>query len=471
MNPLATIDDLPDVPAAKLATKHRQYNTYAPTGWPWLEAIPDTWTMRPLRRIGWFRAGAGFPDAEQGVRDAEIPFFKVATLADNSLGVFIGEAEHTVTRETARRLGATVFPANSIVFAKVGAALLLNRRKLLGSPACLDNNMMAFVATRGDVRFIYYHLIDLDFGRLANPGAVPSLNAGDIRDIVIAWPSLDEQRAVAVFLDRETARIDALIAKKQRLIELLQEKRTALISHAVTKGLDPNAPMKPSGIDWLPDVPFHWRVRPLKFFSNLHARSFTDGDWIETPYVTYDGIRLIQCGNVGTGVYVEQGYRCISEETFLELRCTAVRPGDVLVCRMRSSPRILAGRACQAPSLGERMVTAVDNCIVKCASDVDGRFLVYQLSTREYLEYIEAIARGGTRDRISRSMLGAIRLISPPLEEQRSIADHLDQQCSQISALTSRMESAIERLREYRSALISAAVTGKIDVREESAHA
>ncbi|NOT02789.1 MAG: hypothetical protein HOP29_19480 [Phycisphaerales bacterium] len=292
--------------------------------------------------------------------------------------------------------------------------------------------------------------------------------AGAIGGVIFPVPPLDEQRAIAAFLDHETARIDALITKKQRLIELLAEKRTTLISHAVTKGLDPAVPMKPSGVSWLPDMPRHWRIRSLKFFSNLKSRSFIDGDWIETPFITYEGIRLIQCGNIGTGVYEEQGFRCISEDTFHELRCTAVLPGDVLICRMRSSPRILAGRACQAPPLGNRMVTAVDNCIVKCADDVDPRLLVYQLSSKAYLEYIEAIARGGTRDRISRRMLGAVRLACPPPKEQRAIADLLDHACAQARALIDCAGSAIDRLHEYRSALISAAVTGKIDVRGEA---
>lgn len=212
-------------------------------------------------------------------------------------------------------------------------------------------------------------------------------------------------------------------------------------------------------VPWLGEIPSHWSIRPLKFFSNLRSRSFTDGDWIETPYVTYDGIRLIQCGNIGTGVYEEQGFRCISEGTFHELGCTAVYPGDVLICRMRSSPRILAGRACLAPSLGDRMVTAVDNCIVKCAEDVDPHFLVYQLSSKSYLEYVEAIARGGTRDRISRSMLGSLRLANPPLDEQHTIAAFLDRETARIDGLIAKKQRLIELLQEKRTALISNAFT------------
>lgn len=131
-----------------------------------------------------------------------------------------------------------MFPPRTIVFAKVGAALLLNRRRLLARPSCLDNNMMGFMPAQCDPTWALYWLSGLDMGELANPGAVPSVNEGQMRDTAAAVPPEPEQRAIAAFLDRETARIDALVAKKERLIELLQEKRTALVSAAVTGRID-----------------------------------------------------------------------------------------------------------------------------------------------------------------------------------------------------------------------------------------
>lgn len=461
MNRLATIDDLPVVPAAKPATKHRHYPTYAPSGCPWLQAIPDTWTMQPLRRIGWFRAGAGFPDAEQGVRDAEIPFFKVATLGDNSSGVFIGEAEHTVTRETARRLGATVFPANSIVFAKVGAALLLNRRKLLSSPACLDNNMMAFVATKGDVRFIYYHLIDLDFGRLANPGAVPSLNAGDIRDIVIAWPSLDEQRAIAAFLDRKTARIDALIAKKQRLIELLSEKRTALIGHAVTKGLNPEARMKDSEIDWLGPVPEHWGLRKLGYITTMRGGGTPSKDNLDywngsIPWVSpKDMKRRI----------IDDSADHVTEEAVAE---TTIRLIDAPVVLIVVRGMILS----HSFPVGLTSVPVTINQDMKAISVRPGTsadFLAYLLQgiAPAFLALVEESGHGTKCLRTD--LWKGFELFLPPIAEQERICEHLQIATAKHDDLLGEIARASERLQEYRSALVSAAVTGKIDVGAEVA--
>ena len=216
-----------------------------------------------------------------------------------------------------------------------------------------------------------------------------------------------------------------------------------------------------SGVEWLGEVPEHWEVKRLSAVARHGPESFTDGDWVELPYITDSGIRLIQTGNVGIGAYREQGYRYIDEISFDELRCTEVAPGDILISRLADP----VGRACLAPSLGVRMITSVDVCILKPSEQCSAEFLVFLLGSKGYLDYVESLVRGGTRDRISRQMLGAIKIASPPVAEQRAIATYLDRETERIDALVVKMRLLIERLGEYRTALITAAVTGKIDVR------
>jgi type I restriction enzyme S subunit len=208
------------------------------SGVEWIGEIPAHWSALALKRIGELQAGAGFPDDEQGVLDEELPFFKVGDMGEAGNEREMQVPQHTVSRETARRLRAFVFPARTIVFAKVGAALLLNRRRLLARPSCIDNNMMGFMADDCDPTWALYWLSGLDMGELANPGAVPSVNEGQIRDTPAAVPPLAEQRAIAAFLRRETARIDCLVAKIREAIDRLNELRTALISAAVTGKID-----------------------------------------------------------------------------------------------------------------------------------------------------------------------------------------------------------------------------------------
>ena len=212
---------------------------------------------------------------------------------------------------------------------------------------------------------------------------------------------------------------------------------------------------KDSGIELLGDVPEHWEVAPIRSFARTGYKTFTDGDWIESPYIRDEGIRLIQTGNIGIGSYREQGFRYIDDKTFHELRCTEILPGDVLICRLADP----VGRACLAPDLGTRMITSVDVCILKAADDVDPGFVVYAMSGENYLAWMSATCRGGTRDRVSRSMLGSVRVIVPPSNEQKPIAAFLDRETERIDTLITKKERQIELLQEKRTALISHAVT------------
>jgi len=207
------------------------------------------------------------------------------------------------------------------------------------------------------------------------------------------------------------------------------------------------------------EAPPGWQVKRIKRLATTTPGAFTDGDWIESPYITNEGVRLLQTGNVGIGQYKEQGYRFVTEETFRLLRCTEVRPGDVLICRLADP----VGRACIAPDLGCRMITSVDVAILKMQVEHDPRFLVYYLSSERYLGHLEAICRGGTRDRVSRSMLGDIPVLAPPRKEQDAIANFLDRKTAAIDALIAKKERLIELLQEKRQALITQAVTKGLD--------
>ena len=217
---------------------------------------------------------------------------------------------------------------------------------------------------------------------------------------------------------------------------------------------------KDSGVEWLGEVPEGWNSYPLRSLARPGRDCFIDGDWIESPYITDEGIRLIQTGNIGTGIYREQGFRYISPESFEQLGCTEVSPGDVLICRLAEP----VGRACLAPRLGSRMITSVDVAILKPGRQVNPKFLVYALSSGEYLGYMESQCRGGTRDRVSRSFLGSVRIaLSQDPQEQAIITTFLDRETAKIDALVADYQALIELLQEKHQAIISHAVTKGLD--------
>jgi type I restriction enzyme, S subunit len=224
-------------------------------------------------------------------------------------------------------------------------------------------------------------------------------------------------------------------------------------------GLKPYPAMKDSGVPWLGTVPNHWRIARIKDLARSGPDTFVDGDWIESPYIRTEGIRLIQTGNIGVGSYREQGFRYIDEETFRAFGCTEIVRNDVLICRLGDP----VGRACLAPRLGTKMITSVDVCILKTKGDVQPAFIVYAMSAPQYLDWIGSLVRGSTRDRVSRSMLGNFFVPLPPLEEQLAIVrffQHVDQLIRRYVAAKRKL---IKSLEEQRQASIYRIVARGLD--------
>lgn len=210
------------------------------SGVEWLREVPAEWKVVALKRLGRLKGGSGFPPSLQGRSDNEIPFFKVGDLAKSPDGQHLFETGNTITPDEAKDLGAEIFPVGALTWAKIGAALSLNRRRIITKPSCLDNNMTGFVpdATVASTKFSFYLMSAVDFTVHARPGAVPSFSEGDQGELLVSLPPLSSQQDIVTHLDRATTRIDALIAKTERSIELLREHRTALITAAVTGKID-----------------------------------------------------------------------------------------------------------------------------------------------------------------------------------------------------------------------------------------
>jgi type I restriction enzyme S subunit len=273
-----------------------------------------------------------------------------------------------------------------------------------------------------------------------------------------------EQLAIATFLDRETAKIDALIAEQQRLIELLQEKRQAAISHAVTKGLNPDAPMKDSGVEWLGEVPKHWEVTRLGRISIARCDG-PFGSGLKSDHYVDNGVRVVRLQNIKSDGFDDTSAAYIDTEYYSsELGEHDVLEGDLLVAGLGDDNN-LVGRACAAPaSIPPAMVKA--DCfrfrLDRIAASPD--FVAFSLNTSARL-HGQILATGTTRSRIPLSVMSSRELALPPKPEQEEIEEFLNIRLGMLSSLRIQVEEAIRLLQERRSALISAAVTGQIDVR------
>ena len=209
-------------------------------GMSWPRGIPAYWRIGRLKDFGSLLAGVGFPHEFQGVDGESLPFYKVGDLATSIDDRFMAQPSNTISFETAMKLRARVVPKGAIVYAKIGAALLLNRRRITTVPCVIDNNMTAYIPCKEILtsEWTFYWTSTLDFGIFANPGAVPSLSEGDQAQLPIALPPVDEQLAIIDYLDRETGLLDKLVTRTRETIALLKERRSALIAAAVTGEID-----------------------------------------------------------------------------------------------------------------------------------------------------------------------------------------------------------------------------------------
>jgi type I restriction enzyme S subunit len=278
-----------------------------------------------------------------------------------------------------------------------------------------------------------------------------------IKDFGIALPSWAEQQTIRRFLDYKFAQIDSLIAKKELLLKKLAQKRTALISHAVTKGLDPSAPMKDSGVPWLGEIPAHWQVTRLKY-----ATSKIVDCPHETPIYSADGeFFVIETADITSGfVSFSAAYRVDEDEYLKRIRREPLLEGDIVYGREGER----WGFAALVPSnpvvcLGQRMMQ------FRASMNFKPIFLMWQLNSIGIYKQGAVDITGATSPHVNVETIRNYLLAEPPPHEQSAIADYLDCETANFDAMTIKVKQAINKLKEYRTSLITHTVTGKIDVR------
>ncbi len=275
-------------------------------------------------------------------------------------------------------------------------------------------------------------------------------------------PPLHTQQAITRFLDAKTAQIDELVTKKRQLIIKLKEKRQTVISHAVTKGLNPNAPMKDSGVEWLGKVPEHWAVNNITYILN----AIGDVDHY-MPQSVENGIPYVMTGDLKEFVSDINFKDCkqVSHEDYVKL-CQKIKSskGDLILARYAT-----IGTASYVDIDTDFLVSYSCVTIKPNPSKVFGLYLFYYFKSNSFLQGIQNEINTNTQGNVGISDLKKVKMALPTLNEQSKIIEFLDKQVSKIDTLIEKSNSAIELMQEYRTALISAAVTGKIDVREVAA--
>ncbi len=441
------------------------YPNYKPSGVEWLGNVPEHWQILALKK-NFQIVGGSTPKSEiESFWDGDIPWATPSDLSKLET-VYIKDTQRKITAEGLASCGTTLVPESSII---------LSTRAPIGSLAiaktslCTNQGCKSLLPSEKTNTEYFAHLLSICSAELNIRGKGTTfleISGDELGSFKTPVPPLDEQTRIAAFLDRETAKIDELVAEQQRLLELLKEKRQAVISHAVTRGLNPAAPLKPSGIEWLGDIPAHWEVKPLKYSitkieqgwsPQCESRPADDEEW---------GVLKVGCGNRDRFDPNEQ--KALPPEIAPE-PTYEVKNGDILVSRGNSLE--LVGMATLVENVRPRLL--LSDLLYRFRAKPEraiGKFVVLALRSPNVRFQIErdAVGTSASMKKIGQGVIREFTVALPPLAEQAAIVAHLDTELATFDTLTTEAQRAIELLQERRTALISAAVTGQIDVRSAS---
>ena len=408
----------------------KAYPTYKPSGIDWLGEIPSHWNCAKLKYF------VEISNGSDPKTDGDTPVYGTGEEPFKTCGEY-----------------------------KDGPTVLLGRKGTIDTPHWIDGhywNVDTAFDTKAksgyQLRFFWYIANSLNMDRYKSTTAVPSMTQSAYDNMYLPVPSEEEQEAIAGYLDEVSGLIDALMAEKSRQVEELRSYRTSLISETVTRGLNPNAPLRPFGIDWLSEVPEHWKVSKLKFSLN----EIKDGTHF-SPDIVEEGYAYVTATDVrGVGIDYASTKK-VSYNNFIRLvqsGCEILKD-DVLLVKDGATTGRVGMKNDDTPA-----VTLSSVAILRTKEHSTPKFLFYFLQSNFIQRQILVAMAGAAMPRITLEKLGNFIGIIPPLTEQHEIAEFLDEKTGKIDALIGELEAQLKELAEYKKAVITEAVTGKVDVRD-----
>ncbi|MGH2278698.1 restriction endonuclease subunit S [Aliarcobacter sp. ERUVET-7] len=429
--------------------KYKKYSSYKDSGIEWLGEIPCDWNLVKLKYL--VSITTGNKDTENKEQDGKYPFF--------------------VRSKNVERINSYSYDGEAILTAGDGDIGKIFHY-INGKFDYHQRVYMFYKFKNILVKFIYFYLqenLHKEVIKLSAKTTVDSLRLPMLQDFIISVPAVQEQQQIANFLDKATAKIDTLIEKQTKQIGLLKEKRQAVISHAVTKGINPNVSMKNSGVEWLGQIPEHWIVSKFGFIKTVLTDYTANGSFADlAKNVKYKNeesyARLVRLTDLRTNLENTDGV-WIDESAYNYLKKSSLYGGEFLLANVGA----YAGLFYQMPYINKPASLAPNMFMAKFNNTkVSEHFMSYVAKSESAYSQLKLKATASSaQPKLNKDDFKSIVFAYPCLLEQQQIANYLDDKISKIDILIEKSNKSIELLKEKRTAIISAAVTGKIDVREK----
>lgn len=444
-----------------------KYPHYKPSGVQWLGDVPAHWEVGPLKRaVALVESGVSVNAVDEPAGPGMVGVLKTSAVYS---GRFEPGENKAVVAEDLDRVACPV-KAGTLIVSRMNTPSLVGAAGLVADDVenlFLPDRLWQVHLAGALPQFVHFWTLSPSYRaqvQMACAGtsaSMQNLSQDEFLRFVLPLPSLEEQTAIAHFLDHETAKIDALIAEQEKLIHLLAEKRQATLSHAVTRGLDPAAPMKDSGVAWLGEVPAHWTVCPIKLVARIGNGSTPNRD--NPAYWAEEGFPWLNSSVVNQDE-VSEAERFVTELALAECHLPVIEPPAILVgITGQGKTRGMATRLAFKATVNQHLAY-----IKPTLGRIDEKFLL-RIFEAVYLHLrTESEGAGSTKGAITCEQLGNLRIPVPNLAEQIEIAAKIETETTRLDALRAEAEHAIALLKERRAALIAAAVTGQIDVRQNS---
>jgi len=408
----------------------KPYPKYKPSGVEWIGEIPQEWEAKKLKYNDVVIMGQSPNSDDYNQSGLGFPFLQ----GNADFGLINPDPQ--VWCETANKVSIP----NDILLsvrAPIGAVNLSNREYGIGRGLC------AIRSTKSDFKYLYYQILRLhdELNSIGTGSTYTAISVDEVENLFCIFPPLAEQTAIAYFLNRKTVQIDDFIAKKQKLIELLREERTAVINHAVTKGIDPKSKMKSSGIEWLGSIPEHWVAKKLKY---------------EVRF--YNHIR-VPLSSEERGLMTDKKYDYYGASGIIDKVENYLFDGDYILVGEDGANLVTRSTPLAFIARGKYWVNNHAHILRPMTGNIE--YFTHLLEIKDYSIFIT----GSAQPKLTLENLGDIEIVIPPIDEQDRIVSFIESETAKIDRTIATIEKEIALIQEYRTALISEAVTGKIDVR------